>query len=72
MIADAVKRSPDSSIYLTQQTAEEWFARRVKYQRINNRVVRTLIVQYKKCHSFCMQGPETWHASRGTEHTETV
>ncbi|KAG1763833.1 hypothetical protein EDD22DRAFT_885443 [Suillus occidentalis] len=39
----------------TGSTAMDWFARRIKYQRINNRT-----------------GPETWAASRGTEHTPTA
>ncbi|KAG9309076.1 hypothetical protein JVU11DRAFT_10958 [Chiua virens] len=54
LIADAVRKHPERN-FETNSTAEEWFARRVKYQRINNR-----------------QGPETWAASRGTEHTPTV
>jgi len=53
-IADAVQKRPDRN-FDTGSTAAEWFARRVKYQRIKNR-----------------KGPETWAASRGTEHTPTV
>ncbi|KAG2035688.1 hypothetical protein BDR03DRAFT_922665 [Suillus americanus] len=54
IIAEAVKKQPDRN-FETGSTAEEWFARRVKYQRINNRT-----------------GPESWAASRGTEHTPTA
>ncbi|KAG0694045.1 hypothetical protein DFH29DRAFT_815763 [Suillus ampliporus] len=54
IIADAVKNQPDRS-FETGSTAAEWFARRIRNQRINNRT-----------------GPETWAASRGTEHTPTV
>ncbi|KAG6380554.1 hypothetical protein JVT61DRAFT_4913 [Boletus reticuloceps] len=54
LIADAVQKRPDQN-FDTGSTAAEWFARRVKYQRIKNR-----------------KGPETWAASRGTEHTPTV
>lgn len=53
-IAEAVKKRPDRN-FETGSTAMEWFARRVKNQRINNRT-----------------GPETWAASRGTEHTPTA
>ncbi|KAI9566319.1 hypothetical protein HD554DRAFT_2277855 [Boletus coccyginus] len=54
IIADAVQKHPERNLD-TGSTAAEWFARRIKYQRINNR-----------------KGPETWAASRGTEHTPTV
>ncbi|KAG1848549.1 hypothetical protein DFJ58DRAFT_890185 [Suillus subalutaceus] len=54
IIAEAVKKQPDRN-FETDSTAAEWFARRIKYQRINNRT-----------------GPESWAASRGTEHTPTA
>ncbi|KAG8219208.1 hypothetical protein J3R82DRAFT_26 [Butyriboletus roseoflavus] len=54
LIADAVQKHPGRD-FETGSTAAEWFARRVKYQRINNR-----------------KGPETWAASRGTEHNTVV
>ncbi|KAG2739373.1 Clavaminate synthase-like protein [Suillus brevipes Sb2] len=54
VIAEAVKNRPEKN-FETGSTAMEWFARRIKYQRINNRT-----------------GPETWAASRGTEHTPTA
>lgn len=38
LIADAVQRHPDRN-FETGSTAAEWFARRIKYQRINNRKV---------------------------------
>ncbi|KAF9235059.1 hypothetical protein BU15DRAFT_78435 [Melanogaster broomeanus] len=53
-IAESVKDYLENH-FETGSTAAAWFARRVKYQRINNR-----------------KGPETWAASRGTEHTPTV
>ncbi|KAL1938602.1 hypothetical protein VTO73DRAFT_11417 [Trametes versicolor] len=50
IIAEAVAKLP-SGKYDTGTTSKEWFARRIKNQRIKNRT-----------------GPETWRASRGTEH----
>jgi len=54
IIAAAVARAPDAerSKYNPNVTAAEWFARRIRNQRMKNRT-----------------GPETWRASRGTEHT---
>ncbi|KDR86135.1 hypothetical protein GALMADRAFT_205313 [Galerina marginata CBS 339.88] len=37
MIADAVRASPDSSKFDTGSTALDWFSRRIRNQRINNR-----------------------------------
>ncbi|KIJ66625.1 hypothetical protein HYDPIDRAFT_109724 [Hydnomerulius pinastri MD-312] len=54
IIAEAVKKRPDRD-FETGSTSAEWFARRIRNQRIKNRT-----------------GPETWAASRGTEHTPTV
>jgi len=51
MIADAVTKTPEKN-FETEATSYDWFTRRIKNQRINNR-----------------KGPETWRASRGTEHT---
>ncbi|EGO05397.1 hypothetical protein SERLA73DRAFT_174536 [Serpula lacrymans var. lacrymans S7.3] len=52
IIADAVAANTREDLdFKTGATASEWFARRIKNQRIKNRT-----------------GPETWHASRGTEH----
>ncbi|KAJ6595200.1 hypothetical protein DFH09DRAFT_1305877 [Mycena vulgaris] len=53
LIAEAVKGAPDPTKFETGETSFDWFTRRIKNQRINNR-----------------KGPETWMASRGTEHTE--
>ena len=39
MIATAVSSAPDPSKFRTGQNAATWFARRIKYQRINNRTV---------------------------------
>ncbi|KAI0323041.1 Clavaminate synthase-like protein [Amylostereum chailletii] len=58
MIAGAASKGK----YDTQSTAGEWFSRRVKNQRINNRKASKPIMSIP-------QGPETWWASRGTEHT---
>ncbi|KAF7967846.1 hypothetical protein HWV62_32888 [Athelia sp. TMB] len=55
MIAAAVKLAEDPAKYETGSTSLDWFSRRIKNQRINNRT-----------------GPETWRASRGTEHQPTV
>ncbi|KAH9887649.1 Clavaminate synthase-like protein [Cubamyces lactineus] len=54
IIADAVAKAPPGK-YETGQTSKDWFARRIKYQRIKNRT-----------------GPESWRASRGTEHKPTA
>jgi len=40
VIAEAVKKQPDRN-FETGSTAAEWFARRIKYQRIGNRTVGT-------------------------------
>ncbi|KAH9848648.1 Clavaminate synthase-like protein [Lenzites betulinus] len=50
IIAEAVSKLPPGK-YDTDATSKEWFARRIRNQRIKNRT-----------------GPETWRASRGTEH----
>jgi len=54
MITEAVSKLPPGT-YETDSTALDWFARRIKNQRIKNRA-----------------GPETWRASRGTEHQPQV
>ncbi|OBZ65458.1 1-aminocyclopropane-1-carboxylate oxidase, partial [Grifola frondosa] len=54
LIAEAVAKAPERK-FETGATAKEWFARRIKNQRIKNRT-----------------GPETWRASRGTEHKPTA
>ncbi|KAF8839123.1 Clavaminate synthase-like protein [Paxillus ammoniavirescens] len=54
IIAEAVRNQPEKN-FETGATAAEWFARRVKYQRINNR-----------------KGPDTWAASRDTEHQPAI
>ena len=40
LIAEAVARSPDPSKFNTGQTAQSWYYRRTKYQRVKNRTVR--------------------------------
>ncbi|KAG6906669.1 hypothetical protein DXG01_012697 [Tephrocybe rancida] len=59
LIADAVARSPTMNLN-TGATSSEWFTRRIKNQRLENR--KTLTPSLK--------GPETWMASRGTEEVE--
>ncbi|KAH9921158.1 Clavaminate synthase-like protein [Fomitopsis serialis] len=36
MVADAVASAPERSIFGSDQTSKEWFARRIKYQRTKN------------------------------------
>ncbi|GJE97272.1 clavaminate synthase-like protein [Phanerochaete sordida] len=52
-IAAAVAAAPDPARWASRETAGEWYARRTRNQRVNNRT-----------------GPETWRASRGTEHVD--
>ncbi|EKM58754.1 uncharacterized protein PHACADRAFT_248824 [Phanerochaete carnosa HHB-10118-sp] len=52
-IAAAVAAAPDPAKWHPGQTAQEWYFRRTRNQRVNNRT-----------------GPETWLASRGTEHVD--
>lgn len=40
IVADAVKYAQDTSIFESDQTSKEWFARRIKYQRTKNQKVR--------------------------------
>ncbi|PSS35544.1 hypothetical protein PHLCEN_2v1507 [Hermanssonia centrifuga] len=48
LIAEAVSSAPDPSKFETGQTAQEWFRRRIMYQRIKNRTVRwTTILSYQ-------------------------
>ncbi|TCD62168.1 hypothetical protein EIP91_007274 [Steccherinum ochraceum] len=55
VIANAVAKSDNPESFDPKSTAGEWFARRIKNQRVKNRT-----------------GPETWAASRGTEHAPLV
>lgn len=57
VIAEAVNQTPfgKDNPNLAPQTAGDWYNRRIKNMRKNNR-----------------KGPETWRASRGTEHTEVT
>lgn len=41
MIAEAVAKAPEGQ-FQTGATAYDWFTRRIKYQRINNRTVSRL------------------------------
>jgi len=52
IIAEAVKKKP---VNVGNVTAGDWFARRIRNQRVANRT-----------------GPETWRASRGTEHVPSA
>jgi hypothetical protein len=73
-IADVVARSPEPGQFETGQSAGEWFARRIKNQRIKNRTVGPFpgvgVVAGGIADVRSAQGPETWRASRGTEHSE--
>jgi len=51
LIAEAAAKEENKRFDTGGATAGDWFARRIRNQRINNRT-----------------GPETWRASRGTEH----
>jgi len=54
VIAEAAESLPQAvrdRLKTTQETSAQWFARRIKNQRIKN-----------------FTGPETWRASKGTEH----
>lgn len=52
VIAEAVKNQPDKN-FVTGSTAMEWFARRIKYQRINNRTVSAPSVCCSGCDHEC-------------------
>jgi len=47
IIAEAVALKPDSE-FETASTAEDWFARRIKYQRVANRKVCIYLCHYVK------------------------
>ncbi|KAI5981656.1 hypothetical protein EDC04DRAFT_1956969 [Pisolithus marmoratus] len=49
-IAESVKQYPKGK-FETGSTVADWYSRRIKYQRLGNRI-----------------GPQSWAASRGTEH----
>lgn len=70
MIDDAVAGTPEKK-FETGSTALDWFSRRIRNQRINNRKVLLrmsfFIIPITDLES---QGPETWMASRGTEQIE--
>lgn len=53
IIAEAVAKSSDPSKFNTGQTAQAWFMRRIKNQRINNRKV-SFIRRVKPLFSFCV------------------
>lgn len=90
-IAEAVLISSEAPIgdvnnknskFDTRSTAGEWFSRRIKNQRINNREVcinALFILSYWSLGLYLdmtdklfvvQKGPETWMASRGTEQAE--
>ena len=68
IIAKAVSEAPEKN-FNPESTSLEWFTRRVKNQRINNRKVTRSFDCDCVVHEF-KQGPETWIASRGTEHVD--
>lgn len=43
LIAETVAKKPEE-VYETGATASEWFARRIKYQRVNNRKVSPTLI----------------------------
>jgi len=51
MVTESASNPENARFNTGGTTSGEWFARRIKNQRVNNRT-----------------GPETWRASRGTEH----
>ena len=55
-----------------QSTSSEWFARRIKNQRIKNRTVSIASPDLFKVAEELSQGPETWRASRGTEYKPEI
>ena len=44
MIAEAIEKVADKSIYFSGQTSKEWFFRRIKLQRTKNQKVRLLFM----------------------------
>ncbi|EJD04538.1 Clavaminate synthase-like protein [Fomitiporia mediterranea MF3/22] len=74
-IRDVVSRMSDEqrAKYEPNTTAIEWFARRIRNQRIKNRAVSIfLFVPIEVILMIRYQGPETWRASRGMEHKPEV
>ena len=69
IIAEAIAKLPEDK-YNTGSTSLDWFTRRIKNQRIKNRTVscrgRSEVDNVWRL--IVPQGPETWRASRGTEH----
>lgn len=69
MVAEAIERVADKSIYFSGQTSKEWFFRRIKLQRTKNQKVWPFCtLPSVPVLMYVVQGPETWRASRGTEH----
>lgn len=72
LVASAVANAPEGQ-YDTSATSGEWIARRIRRLRIKNRTVRTLctcanVHQIDLAPGYA-QGPQTWYASMGTEHS---
>lgn len=42
IIAEAVSKATDTSLFSGNSTSRDWFARRIKYQRANNQKVQYL------------------------------
>ena len=69
MVAEAVRKPENAGFKTGGATAGEWFARRIKNQRIKNRKVNFESTRLGTIFTTKdIQGPETWKASRGTEH----
>lgn len=67
IIADSVSKAAPGK-YDTGVTASDWFERRIRNRRLANRKVRAYAA-FMTIVTHLLQGPETWWASRGTEHT---
>ncbi len=68
MISESVANTDSPATYSPNVTAQDWFARRIKNQRIKNRTVSILSSYALGRKLTVFQGPETWKASRGMEH----
>jgi hypothetical protein len=76
MIAEAVAQCANPDKFNTGQTAGAWFARRIKNERIANRKVWPTLLCFSQVGVRWLipasQGPETFRASRGTEHDDSL
>lgn len=68
IIADSVSKAAPGT-YETGVTAQDWFERRIRNRRLANRKVCVYVPSPRPRRLTLLQGPETWWASRGTEHS---